>query len=123
MPQPPAPRDRAGLPRSGPDLTRIERRPREAEREEIYRIHLERRKRDPGEFDCAALAAASEGMSGAEIEAMVIEGLWRAYPLGRDLLQEDIAHSIRETVPLSRTMAESIDSLRAWAASRARPAS
>jgi len=97
--------------------------PSEAEREEIYRIHLNRRDRDPQDFDCAALATASEGMSGAEIEAMVIEGLWRAYPLGRDLLQEDIALSIRETVPLSRTMAESIDSLRAWAASRARPAS
>jgi len=97
--------------------------PSEEERREIYRIHLERRHRDPVNFDCAALAAASEGMSGAEIEAMVIEGLWRAYPLGRDLLQEDIAHSIRETVPLSRTMAESIDALRAWATSRARPAS
>lgn len=97
--------------------------PSEAEREAIYDIHLNHRERDPEAFDCAALAAASEGMSGAEIEAMVIEGLWRAFPLGRDLLQEDIAVAIRETVPLSRTMAESIDGLRAWASSRARPAS
>ncbi|MEN8148763.1 MAG: AAA family ATPase [Planctomycetota bacterium] len=97
--------------------------PSEAERESIYDIHLRRRGRDPSNFDCAALAAASEGMSGAEIEAMVIEGLWRAFPRERDLEQEDVALAVRETVPLSRTMAESIDALRAWAATRARPAS
>jgi ATP-dependent 26S proteasome regulatory subunit len=97
--------------------------PAEAEREEIFRIHLRRRQRKPSDFDTGALAAVSEGMSGAEIEAVVVEGLWRAFPRGRDLEQEDLETSIRETVPLSRTMAESIDALRAWARSRARPAS
>ena len=93
------------------------------EREEIFRIHLRRRERDPAAYDTDALAQASSGMSGAEIEAIVVEGLWRAFPLGRDVNQEDLVSAIRETVPLSRTMAESIDALRAWARSRARPAS
>jgi SpoVK/Ycf46/Vps4 family AAA+-type ATPase len=97
--------------------------PSEAEREEIFRIHLRRRSREPMGYDVKSLAKLSEGMSGAEIEAVVIEGLWRAFPEGRELLLEDLEYAVRSTVPLSRTMAESIDALRAWARSRARPAS
>jgi hypothetical protein len=59
--------------------------PSAEEREEIFRIHLGRRDRDPAQFDTAALASASSGMSGAEIEAVVVEGLWRAFPQDRDL--------------------------------------
>jgi SpoVK/Ycf46/Vps4 family AAA+-type ATPase len=97
--------------------------PSRQEREEIFAIHLSRRGRDPSRFDLAALGEKSEGLSGAEIEAVTVEGLWRAYPEERDLAQADLTDALRDTVPLSRTMAESIDSLRAWARSRARPAS
>ncbi|MBI1735417.1 MAG: AAA family ATPase, partial [Candidatus Rokubacteria bacterium] len=38
------------------------------ERQQIFSIHLKKRKRDPARFDLAALAAASDGFSGAEIE-------------------------------------------------------
>ena len=97
--------------------------PSEAEREEIFRIHLRRRGRDPAGFATGELAKSSEGMSGAEIEAITVEALWRAFPEDRDLTQQDLLSALRETVPLSRTMAEAIDGLRTWARSRARPAS
>jgi SpoVK/Ycf46/Vps4 family AAA+-type ATPase len=97
--------------------------PSKEEREEIFRIHLARRGRNPQAFDITALAAASEGTSGAEIEAAVVEALWKAFPEERDVRQEDLLSSLKETVPLSRTMAESIEALRGWARHRARPAS
>ena len=97
--------------------------PNERERADIFRIHLRRRKRDPEEFDSAALAAASEGFSGAEIENAVVAGLYKAFAAGRELAMCDVVEAVAETIPLSKTMAERIEELRQWAATRARPAS
>ena len=94
-----------------------------AEREEIFRIHLAKRGRDPREFDAAQLAALAENYSGAEIEQAIISALYDAFYAGRDLTQEDLLESLRQTVPLSRTMAEQINQLRSWARGRARSAS
>ena len=91
-------------------------------REEILRIHLARRKRDPARFDLTALAQKCNGLSGAEIEYAVVEGLFAAFDEGRELEGEDLARAIAETTPLSVTYAEEIDRMRAWAATRARPA-
>ena len=92
-------------------------------RAEILRIHLQRKKRDPDEFDLAALAEQSLGYSGAELEEAIREGLTEAYADGRELRTEDIAGALRATFPLSQTMGESIDELRDWARVRARLAS
>jgi SpoVK/Ycf46/Vps4 family AAA+-type ATPase len=97
--------------------------PSREERDEIFRIHLRRRGRDPEAYNAAALADLSEGLSGAEIEAVIVEGLWRAFPADRDVTPADLHAALAETVPLSQTMSESIDALRAWAKHRARPAS
>ena len=89
----------------------------------IFSIHLQRRGRDPGRYGLAALAEASAGFSGAEIEQAVIAGMFDAfYGGGRDVETADVLKAIRETVPLSRTMEERIDHLRQWCHSRARPA-
>jgi AAA+ superfamily predicted ATPase len=93
------------------------------ERRAILRIHLAKRKRDPGKFDLDLLAAAAEGFSGAEIEQAVISALYDAFYLKRELRNEDVIKSIRETVPLSKTMSERISALRSWAEGRARFAS
>jgi AAA+ superfamily predicted ATPase len=97
--------------------------PNPAERELIFGIHLSKRKRDPKGFDFAALVHASEGFSGAEIEQAIISALYDVFYSDRDLTTADLLVSLRETVPLSRTMSERIASLRAWADGRARPAS
>ena len=97
--------------------------PTVGEREEIFRIHIKRRGRDPKAFDTQALALISEGFSGAEIEGAVIAGLYKAFAAGRELSQEDIDSSLEEMVPLSQTMSERIEELRHWASTRARPAS
>jgi SpoVK/Ycf46/Vps4 family AAA+-type ATPase len=97
--------------------------PAAAERRDIFRIHLEKRHRAPSEFDLQALCDASTGLSGAEIEQIIIAALYDAFDHGRPVSTEDILRNLHETVPLSRTMAEHIEALRQWAETRARPAS
>lgn len=96
--------------------------PGPAEREEIFRLQLSRRKRDPAAFDLRRLSAASEGCSGAEIEGAVVGALYRAFAAGRDLGTGDVLAELTETTPLSRTRAEDVARLRAWAVGRATPA-
>lgn len=96
--------------------------PDKASRERIFQIHLKRVGREARQFDAAALAELSDGFSGAEIEAAVIAGLFRALHEKRELETGDIAASIRETFPLSNTMREEINRIRDWASGRARNA-
>ncbi len=96
--------------------------PKPAEREAILRSQLTRRHRDPAAFDVAGLSAASEGFTGAEIEAAIVAALYKAFAAGTDLTTDAILAEIRGTVPLSRSRAEDIVALRTWAASRAVPA-
>jgi len=97
--------------------------PSQDERKEIFGIHLSKRKRDPKAFDLDALAASSDGFSGAEIEQAIISALFDAFPAGRDVTNEDILKALHSSVPISVTMAEQIADLREWAEKRARPAS
>lgn len=97
--------------------------PSRAERASIFGIHLRKRKRDAAKFDLDALAEATPGFSGAEIEQVVVEALYDAFDAGRDVTQEDLLKAIQASVPLSMTMREKISYLRQWANTRARPAS
>lgn len=97
--------------------------PRPDERAAILRIQLQRRGRDPSAFDVERLAAASDAFSGAELEGAIVSAMYRVYADGIDLSTEAIAAEVQASVPLSRTRAESISELRAWAEGRAIPAS
>jgi ATP-dependent 26S proteasome regulatory subunit len=97
--------------------------PSAGEREDIFRIHLRKRKRDVATFDVSALAAATPGFSGAEIEQLVVEGMYDAFDAGHDITTDLLLEAARATVPLSMTMREKISYLRDWSATRARPAS
>ncbi|MCL5035967.1 MAG: AAA family ATPase [Chloroflexi bacterium] len=94
------------------------------ERKEIFGIHLEKRRHDPGSIDMKKLASASEGFSGADIEELVKSGLERAFLDGiRKPETADFLEEIKLTQPLSVTMGQRIEQLREWATGRARPAS
>jgi SpoVK/Ycf46/Vps4 family AAA+-type ATPase len=88
------------------------------EREEILRIHLGLRRQDPAAFDVPALSARADGFSGAEIEQAVIGGALRALQAGRPLDTALLAEELAATVPLSRSRAEDVQRLRAWAQGR-----
>jgi hypothetical protein len=93
------------------------------ERQEIFRIHLAKRGRDPALFDTAACAAASPDLSGAEIEESINTALYDAFHAGGDVTTEHILAALAQTVPLAKTMDEQISRLRQWAKGRARNAS
>jgi hypothetical protein len=89
-----------------------------ATRMDVFTIHLRKRKQDPAKFDIAALAAATDGFSGAEIEQCVVSGLYSAFASGSVLSTELLSAEIARTRPLSRTMAERLTALREWASDR-----
>ena len=97
--------------------------PSEEEREEIFRIHLAKRGRDPKNFDLQALVAASQDFSGAEIEEAIISALYDAFYEKQELTTGHVLTSLQQTVPLAKTMAEKVTSQRKWAAGRTRNAS
>jgi SpoVK/Ycf46/Vps4 family AAA+-type ATPase len=97
--------------------------PNENERAEIFAIHLARRGRNPLGFDLQMLSQKSEGFSGAEIEQVVISGLYDAFEAGHELTSEDLLANLTNTMPLSRTMEPQVTALRNWARAHARPAS
>lgn len=97
--------------------------PNEEERKEIFIIHLLKRGRNPNNFDVKSLAEISDGFSGSEIEEAVISAMYDSFDEDRELTTNDILNSIAQSVPLSHMMKESIEELRDWSKSRARPAS
>ncbi len=96
--------------------------PDHATRKEIFSIHLRRRNQSPSGFNLDALASASEGFSGAEIEQAIVSALYTAQS-SQAKINTDILHDeIERTQPLSVVMAEKIDDLRSWADGRTVPA-
>lgn len=93
--------------------------PTEEERKEIIKIHLQRKRRKPEQFDIETLAAKSKGFSGAELEEVVKEALFQAYEDEEEIANEHILAAIEKTYPLSRTMHETITKMRQWTKSRA----
>jgi hypothetical protein len=89
---------------------------------EIAAIHLRQRGRDPAAFDLNAIAEASAGHSGAEIEQAVIGGLHAAFDAKAELTTAHIVEALDASPPLSVTMAERVAALRAWAVGRCVPA-
>lgn len=93
------------------------------EREQIFEIHITKRNRDVSKFNLKALAKASDGFSGAEIEQAIVSSLYVAFDAKRELLQKDLLSEVKAAVPLSVMMREDIEQLRDWAILRTRPAS
>ncbi len=104
--------------------------PTESERQEIFKVHLQKlRPSRLREFDLFLLARHTKNFSGAEIEQVIIDGIHRAFGRGstgnrEDFTTEDIISAIEETVPLAAIASQQIESLKQWAAeSGARTAS
>ncbi len=97
--------------------------PSKHERQNIFKIHLQKKDRDPDNFDIEYLADISQGFTGAEIEQIINDALFIAFNENRDLELHDMETCIKDTCPLSKTMSENIQNLRKWAKVRARMAS
>lgn len=96
--------------------------PFQDEREQILRIHLKKRGRDPEQLgiDVKELAQACEGFSGAELEQIVVAAMYAAFSQKTEVTTQIVRSCFEETYPLSETMKEPILAMRAWARNRAR---
>lgn len=92
------------------------------ERQQIFEIHLRKRRLDPARFDLIRLADMSEGYSGAEIEQAVVTALVDGFSSQTAVGQTQLERAVEDTVPLSVTMEEKIFELREWARTRCRAA-
>lgn len=88
--------------------------PTPAERKEIFSVHLRKRKRLPQDYDLEALAQASEGYTGAEIEQAVIDAMYLGFGESREFTTLDILSALHRQVPLSVSARETIGALRLW---------
>jgi SpoVK/Ycf46/Vps4 family AAA+-type ATPase len=101
--------------------------PNEAERRQIFLIHLKRAGVDFPErrLKMDLLVESSRGFVGREIERVVREAQFTAFAdKNREIEQRDLELALREVIPISKSHAEVIDKLRKWHTDGlARPAS
>ena len=97
--------------------------PSHRERRQILDIHIRKKGRDPEAFALDRLADQSEEYAGAELEQAVAAALFDAFDAGGELTSAGIEQALADIVPLSVTMREPIERMRAWAKTRARAAS
>lgn len=98
--------------------------PNDEEREEIIKIHLNKRKLKIEDFNIPELILVTQDFTGAEIESVIKEGMYNAFSDGhRKMNTSDIVNEAKISVPLSLTMGEQIDALREWASTKAKWAS
>lgn len=96
--------------------------PDAATRRDVLALHLRRRDLDPDGFDLDALAQASEGFSGAEIEQAIVAALYAAHAADAPLSDATLHAELEQARPLSVLMAEQVAALRDWARGRTVPA-
>jgi hypothetical protein len=96
--------------------------PNAESRAELFALHLQRRSVEAEGFDFAALAAAADGFSGAEIEQAIVAALYAAHASGLPLSEFQLRAELKHTRPLSVLMAEQVQELREWAGPRTVPA-
>jgi SpoVK/Ycf46/Vps4 family AAA+-type ATPase len=107
--------------------------PNEEERNEIIRIHVNKRKQDASKIAGLNIAAErSAGYVPSEIEAAVKEAITEAYhkwvetgrPAGGfTITGEGIASQLADMKPLSEAFREDFQAMQTWAQNNARPAS
>lgn len=92
--------------------------PNPLERAAVFNIHLKRHNQNFKDFDLKTLVAEAKGFSGAEIEQVIIAGLYQSLYEQTKLTTEILIQQIQTTVPLSVSRREDVEKLRAIASER-----
>lgn len=90
--------------------------PTEEDRQEIFKVHLQKRMLNADQFDLEKLVEKSKDFSGAEIEGAVKDGVLEAFIDGdRAAETRDIVKAIDGISPTAQMMSEKIEEIRKWA--------
>ncbi len=93
--------------------------PGDEDRLEIVKIHLQKRGIDPASLQIDRLRQFTRGWTGAEIEQLVVSAITQAKLHERQVTGDDLLNLTANIVPLSKTMKEQVEHIRAWALDRA----
>lgn len=98
--------------------------PNETEREQVLMTALKSHNRKVEKNSTFRdVIAATQNFTGSEIAELVPSALFAAFAEdARDITNLDLLNAAKTVVPLNKTAAEKIESLRKWASERARPA-
>lgn len=96
--------------------------PSDEDRAAILKIQIAKRGQNVSDDEIATLIESTHEFSGAELEQVVIAGMYEAFDSGEPLNADHLRTAIKETTPLAVTMKDQIKSLSEWAKSRARTA-
>ena len=97
--------------------------PTEIERRSVLNAALRANGRGDVTIDDIAVAAKTDGFTGAEIAALVPDALYAAFAdKAREITTGDLLAAAETVVPLSKTAEEKIARLRKWSETRARKA-
>ena len=88
--------------------------PTQSEREQIFKVHLNRL-RPNNQFNLELLAARSQEFSGAEIEQVIYDAMQFGFSQNREFTTEDILDSIVDCIPLAKIANHQIEALKDWA--------
>ena len=92
--------------------------PKEEERKEIFKIHLQEFRPENWKlFDYSKLAKLSESFSGAEIRQSIIEGMYHAFYEKREFTTDDICLALKDFIPLANLESNQMIKLKNWASS------
>ena len=92
--------------------------PREKEREEIFKIHLQQFRPETWKsYDYKQLANLSKSFSGAEIKQSIIEAMYQAFYEKREFTTDDICFALKESIPLANLENKQMIKLQNWASS------
>jgi hypothetical protein len=91
-------------------------------KEQLFKIHLQKRGLNPEDFDLKKLVDIAIDFSGAEIEQAIISALYKASSEKEAISTKHIVEEIKSTKPLAVLKEEEITTLRAWAKERTIPA-
>lgn len=97
--------------------------PLKEEREEIFKIHLLKRNRDPKNYNIPKLSNNTDGYVGSDIEQIIKLGLKIAFASNEKLSDEHLILASNEIIPLSKMELEKIRALRNWCTLHAKAAS
>ncbi len=94
------------------------------ERREITKVLMRKYGRDPEGLVTDELITKLDRFTGADIEAVIVEALYKAFEDGvRPLCKEDLLLACVKVTPIADRMRDEIEDLRRWGKNHARPAS
>jgi SpoVK/Ycf46/Vps4 family AAA+-type ATPase len=86
--------------------------PTSEERKEIFNVVIKKYKRDPKDFAIKTLVNGSEGFTGAEIEEVFKDALYKAFDAGEEISDSHVTDVLSEFIPFSVSHEEDLKVMR-----------